>query len=84
MLEHIDINGIIKGNVIFLAGDNKETFYDSRDYGFIPKEDVLGKVLFELQNLIQSERRGFYEGFLVKYLKKKYRIKKVKQKNGLF
>lgn len=47
MIKHIDLNNIIKDDVILLLGDNKETSYDGRYYGFIPRKDILGKVLFE-------------------------------------
>ena len=37
----------IKDNQIFLEGDNKEHSYDSRNFGWIDKENVLGVVLFK-------------------------------------
>ena len=47
MTKHINLNNIINDDVVLLLGDNKETSYDGRDYGFIPRKDILGKVLFE-------------------------------------
>lgn len=39
----------IKNNTYFVVGDNKTESTDSRDFGWIKKKDVLGKVIYTLQ-----------------------------------
>lgn len=38
--------GAVPPGMVFLAGDNLERSLDSRDLGFIPVEDIQGKMLF--------------------------------------
>lgn len=38
----------IENEKYFLVGDNAKESTDSRDFGFVTKKDILGKVLFKL------------------------------------
>lgn len=38
-------NSIVPENMIFVVGDNYAKSIDSRDYGFIPDNNILGKVI---------------------------------------
>ena len=38
----------IKKNKIFVIGDNEKESTDSKNFGWIPKKEILGKVLFKI------------------------------------
>ena len=35
----------IKGDTIYLLGDNFDESYDSRNYGYVPKKDIVCKII---------------------------------------
>ncbi|MDO4754197.1 MAG: signal peptidase I [Bacillota bacterium] len=37
---------VVPENSYFLVGDNRPRSFDGRDFGFVKKEDIIGKVLF--------------------------------------
>ncbi|MDP2585569.1 MAG: nickel-type superoxide dismutase maturation protease [Candidatus Levybacteria bacterium] len=38
----------VEGNKIFVIGDNKKESTDSRNFGWINKKDIVGKVIFKI------------------------------------
>ena len=48
LAQHIDNNGdlVVPPNSFFGMGDNRDVSYDSRYWGFIPRENVIGRPLF--------------------------------------
>jgi signal peptidase I len=47
MLEHHVVNGevVVPANVYFAMGDNRDSSLDSRYWGFVPRENIIGKPL---------------------------------------
>jgi signal peptidase I len=43
-----DIKTVLGANEYFVLGDNREFSYDSRKWGNVPKEDIIGKVFLRL------------------------------------
>lgn len=43
----LSVTDSIPGGVYFATGDNPEKSIDSRDYGYIPQNNILGRVLFK-------------------------------------
>ncbi len=43
-----DINVVLKDNAYFVLGDNRPFSYDSRRWGVLPKEDIVGRVIFRV------------------------------------
>ena len=37
----------IKGDKVFLEGDNKKESIDSRKFGWVDKEDIIGKIVYK-------------------------------------
>jgi signal peptidase I len=48
LAQHVDANGdlVVPPNSYFGMGDNRDVSYDSRYWGFIPRENVIGRPLF--------------------------------------
>jgi signal peptidase I len=48
LAQHLDSNGdlVVPPNSYFGMGDNRDVSYDSRYWGFIPRENVIGRPLF--------------------------------------
>ncbi|MDR2822424.1 MAG: signal peptidase I [Acholeplasmatales bacterium] len=46
--DELDINNQIKENFFFVLGDNANNSVDSRTFGLIKKESILGKIIFSL------------------------------------
>jgi signal peptidase I len=42
-----DMGDYLLGNEVFLIGDNYKNSYDSRNYGAVKKENIIGKVIFD-------------------------------------
>lgn len=38
----------IKGNQIFIIGDNKKESKDSREFGWVSKKEIVGKVILKI------------------------------------
>ena len=64
--EDIIINGktlkdmnryVLKNNYYFFMGDNRDSSYDSRFWGFVPDTQILGTPLFALINLFKFKLR---------------------------
>jgi len=47
MLEHHVVNGevVVPPNSYFAMGDNRDSSLDSRYWGFVPRENIIGKPL---------------------------------------
>jgi len=43
-----DINTVLKANEYFVLGDNREFSYDSRRWGNVPREDIIGKAFLRI------------------------------------
>lgn len=63
---NISINGVlikdignyyVKNNYYFFIGDNRDSSYDSRFWGFVPHEQILGTPLFAILNLFKFKLR---------------------------
>ena len=48
---------IIKRDYYFFMGDNRDSSYDSRIWGFVPDSQILGTPLFALINLFKFKLR---------------------------
>jgi signal peptidase I len=70
MKEHLEGDDlVVPANSYFAMGDNRDVSYDSRYWGFIPKENVIGRPMFiywsfetpadQYQKRAVSERLGF-------------------------
>tara|TARA_B100001029_G_C15032615_1_gene438014 strand:+ start:329 stop:1357 length:1029 start_codon:yes stop_codon:yes gene_type:complete len=66
ILENITINGFklkniqnykLKNNYYFFIGDNRDSSYDSRFWGFVPDKQILGTPLFSILNLFKFKLR---------------------------
>ena len=44
--QRIKYDSFVPENTILAVGDNYEKSVDSRDYGFVPTKNILGKVLW--------------------------------------
>lgn len=45
--QRIKFDGVVPDNTVFVIGDNAKDSVDSRDYGFIPVNNILGKVVYK-------------------------------------
>lgn len=43
-----DVNTVLGSNEFFVLGDNREFSYDSRRWGSVPREDIIGKALLRI------------------------------------
>ncbi len=43
-----DINITLKSNQYFVLGDNRQYSYDSRSWGILPREDIIGRAVFRV------------------------------------
>ena len=56
LLEEID-KYTLKRNYYFFMGDNRDSSYDSRFWGFVPQNQILGTPLFAIINLFKLKLR---------------------------
>ena len=66
LLNHITLNGKllkdieaynIKKDYYFFMGDNRDSSYDSRFWGFVPHDHILGTPLLSLINIFKFKLR---------------------------
>ena len=66
LINNITVNGktlkalnkyILKHNYYFFMGDNRDSSYDSRFWGFVPDTQILGTPLFAVLNLFKFKLR---------------------------
>jgi signal peptidase I len=64
--EHVKVNGAslaelksytLKRDYYFFMGDNRDSSYDSRFWGFVPDTQILGTPLFAMVNLFKFKLR---------------------------
>ena len=64
--EHVKVNGVslaelqsytLNRDYYFFMGDNRDSSYDSRFWGFVPDNQILGTPLFAMVNLFKFKLR---------------------------
>ena len=68
---------VVPKGYFFVLGDNTQISFDSRDWGFLPKENIVGKVFKVFEN--KEKRDEFNNEFFLsaedKFLKEAYKLK---------
>src|SRR5205823_5079421 len=64
MFDHHVVNGelIVPAGALFVMGDNRDNSLDSRYWGFVPSENVVGRPLFVYWSYAAEEEDGSQRG----------------------
>jgi signal peptidase I len=54
------IRCVVPADSYFMMGDNRDNSLDSRFWGFVPKENIVGRAFFIWMNFSQPSRIGFF------------------------